>query len=393
VLASYALLGEELKLGKNVYLVFDDSTIVEVGFGKPDFVDEVHEYENCLLMPGLVNCHVHMLHSAFKSMLNAADENSITMVRERKKQFLGVALRSDLAKAIEEMVDFMLRIGTTTILDFVEGGVEKVNLIYNVLSATPINFLLLGQPDYEFSQDEVLLGNYRYPPHSIYPLIKVKDRLKGFGLPNPMSIPIEALRQMARIAEDHGLMKAIHVADIPPKPWEGVGAWKTQTEAALDFYRADTLFHANYIFDEDVKAIAERGSSVVCCTRLTQVLGLKPAPIDLMIKHGVNVVLGTGSPMVISPNMMREMEATYNFYMYLGKPIEPIEILKMATVNSSRALREKIGVIEEGYRADIVVLRLDIGGLHRINDVAAFIVKNACELNVLHVYVAGKRVC
>ena len=36
-----------------------------------------------------------------------------------------------------------------------------------------------------------------------------------------MSIPIEALRQMARIAEDHGLIKAIHVADTPSKPWEG----------------------------------------------------------------------------------------------------------------------------------------------------------------------------
>ncbi|MHC1601157.1 MAG: hypothetical protein ACXQTI_04345 [Candidatus Nezhaarchaeales archaeon] len=72
-------------------------------------------------------------------------------------------MRSDLAKAIEEMVDFMLKTGTTTILDFVEGGVEKVNLIYNVLSATPINFLLLRQPDHEFSHDEVLLGNYRYP--------------------------------------------------------------------------------------------------------------------------------------------------------------------------------------------------------------------------------------
>jgi len=84
VSASYALLGEELKLGKNVYLVFDDSTIAEVGFGKPSFVDEVHEYENCLLIPGLVNCHVHMIHSAFKSMLNASSENSITMVREGK---------------------------------------------------------------------------------------------------------------------------------------------------------------------------------------------------------------------------------------------------------------------------------------------------------------------
>jgi len=39
-----------------------------------------------------------------------------------------------------------------------------------------------------------------------------------------MSIPVEALRQMARIAEDQGLMRTIHVADIPLRPWEGVGA-------------------------------------------------------------------------------------------------------------------------------------------------------------------------
>jgi len=64
----------------------------------------------------------------------------------------------------------------------------------------------------------------------------------------------------------------------------------------------------------------------------------------------------------------------------------------MATVNSSKALREKIGVIEEEYGADAVILRLDVGGICRLRDIAASIVKSACELNVLHVYVAGRRV-
>jgi len=43
-----------------------------------------------------------------------------------------------------------------------------------------------------------------------------------------------------------------------------------------------------------------------------------------MIKKGVNVVLGTESPMVVSLNMMREIEATYNFYMYLERALSPL---------------------------------------------------------------------
>ncbi len=390
VVLRYALVGCDLRLVRNVHIVFEDGLIAEIELGKPSFVDEVHECEDCIAIPGLVNCHVHMLHAAFKDKIDFTGGNAVSKVRSVKKSILSSALRDEIFNAIRDTACFMLKTGTTTILDFVEGGAEKVNLVYDALRCTPINFMLLAEPNHEFSHDEILLGSSRFPPHAIYPLIQIKDRLKGFGLPNPMTLPIEALRQMARVAEDHRLMRAIHVADIPPKPWEGVGAWKTQTEMAIDFFRADLLIHMNYAFERDVELLSQRDCSVVCCTRLTQILGLKPAPIDLMLKKGVNVVLGTGSPMLISPDMFREMEATLNLYRFLGRDVKPIEVLKMATVNASKALNEKIGIIDEGYRGDVLLLKLDVGNINVDGDLIASIVKRACGLNVHRVYIAGK---
>ena len=60
-----------------------------------------------------------------------------------------------------------------------------------------------------------------------------------------------------------------------------------------------------------------------------------------MLKKGVNVVLGTGSPMLISPDMFREMEVTLNLYRFLGRGVRSIEVLKMAMVHVSKTLNEK----------------------------------------------------
>ena len=78
-----------------------------------------------------------------------------------------------------------------------------------------------------------------------------------------MTLPIEALRQMARVAEDHRLVKAIYVADIPQSLGRELAHGKTQTEMAIDFFKADLLIYMNYAFERDVKLLSQRGCSVM----------------------------------------------------------------------------------------------------------------------------------
>jgi len=394
IAADYLLSGLDLKIVRNGYVVFDGAFIAEVGSGPPRLVDEVREYRGCLVMPGLVNCHVSTLCAAFKDESAPIELDTRFSAYERilelREKLLSLASRSQLLEAARKLIKFMVKSGTTTMLDFVRGGAEKVNLVLEALEKVNVNALLLACPEHKFYRDEVIIGHSEYPPEVIQPILKMSRKLKGFGLMNPLFIPANALRQLARVAEGRGFFKAIHAGEMPPAEWEGKGVWKTQVEMALGFFKADMLFHVNYISEEDVKLIAESGKSVVCCTRLTQALRFKPAPIDLMVKHGVNVTLGTGNSMIISPDMLREVEATYNFYSYLGKPIKPVEVLKMATVNAGEALKERVGAIEEGYRADVVVLRVDEGNMYATRDIIASVVKRAGEMNIEAVYVGGK---
>ena len=52
VVLRYALVGCDLRLVRDAHIVFEDGLIAEIGLGKPSFVDEVHECEDCIAIPG-----------------------------------------------------------------------------------------------------------------------------------------------------------------------------------------------------------------------------------------------------------------------------------------------------------------------------------------------------
>ena len=68
------------------------------------------------------------------------------------------------------------------------------------------------------------------------------------------------------------------------------------------------------------------------------------------------------------------------------------EILKIATINGAKALKldEKIGTIEEGKNADLIIINLDTANTNPINDVFSQIVYNANGTNVETTIVNGK---
>jgi 5-methylthioadenosine/S-adenosylhomocysteine deaminase len=83
-----------------------------------------------------------------------------------------------------------------------------------------------------------------------------------------------------------------------------------------------------------------------------------------MLDAGVNVCLGTDNVMLNQPDMFREMEFTLKAYRIektAARPLKPMEVLQMATINGARALRieDQTGSIEEGKSADLLIMNLD----------------------------------
>ena len=77
-----------------------------------------------------------------------------------------------------------------------------------------------------------------------------------------------------------------------------------------------------------------------------------------MFDLGVNLLLGTDNVMLNSPNLLREMEYTLKVIRgYYREYFPPKEILKMVTVNASKALNLNVGSLEEDKLADVIIVQ------------------------------------
>lgn len=115
-----------------------------------------------------------------------------------------------------------------------------------------------------------------------------------------------------------------------------------------------------------------------------------------MIDEGVNVSLGTDGQ---GSGSNLDMFETMKFAALLQKGIfeevknmDSYEVLKMATINGAKALglEEDIGSIEEGKKADVILLDLNTEITNPKGTIFADIVYNAKGSNVSHTIINGK---
>jgi 5-methylthioadenosine/S-adenosylhomocysteine deaminase len=84
------------------------------------------------------------------------------------------------------------------------------------------------------------------------------------------------------------------------------------------------------------------------------------AKIRKMLKAGINVTIGTDSAATGSCNFLAEIKYARKLYRKLyGEDLPAKTIFKMCTENAARAFRmdDRIGMLEKGKLADILVLR------------------------------------
>ena len=97
---------------------------------------------------------------------------------------------------------------------------------------------------------------------------------------------------------------------------------------------------------------------MVSCPRSNGTLSVGIPPINDMLKHKINVLLGTDNIMFNSPNMLREMEYALKVTRgYYREYFSPLEIFKMATINAANAFNLNTGCIKEGSTADIIIVK------------------------------------
>ena len=148
------------------------------------------------------------------------------------------------------------------------------------------------------------------------------------------------------------------------------------------------LAHCVKLSKEDIKRLSKLNISVSHCPVSNLKLGCGIANINEMIENNINVSLGTDGQ---GSGSNLDLFETMKFTALLQKGIQEnavsmpaYEVLKMATINGAKALNleDKIGSLQEGKIADIIILNLNDVVTNPVNDIVSDIVYNAKGTNV-----------
>ncbi len=353
--------------GKRVNVIVKNKRIKEITETvDPDFrADEVIDCRGDLLIPAFYNAHCHAAMTLFRGYgedlpLQRWLEEKI-FPAEEKLTFRSVYHATTLAIAE------MLRAGIASFSDMYmfEDAVAEAVLATGI-KANVSRSLVSFDPNIDMGSTERMNEAVRLAEW--YHRMDDDRILVDFSLHAEYTNVPRACTYVAEVAKRFDTGMQIHLSETEKEHNECIGRWgKTPTEFFLDTGVLDlrtTAAHGVYLTDSDIAILAEKGASVAHNPVSNLKLGSGVLPIRKLMDGGVNVALGTDG--VASNNrldILRELQLAS--ILHKGVNREPSivtarELFPLATRNGALAQgREDCGRIEEGYRADLVLIKRD----------------------------------
>ena len=303
--------------------------------GRIAAIEEADTDSERIVLPAFVNAHTHIGDSIAKEAGRGLSlEELVAPPDGLKHRLLRRADREEMVGAMRRTIRFMASGGTTTFMDFREGGVEGVNALYEAASGLGIDALALGREE-----------------------IAALEAGDGFGASGAADAEFERERSATREA---GKTFAIHagenrVDDIEPALALG----------------PDFLVHMVNAGPDHLERVEHEGIPVVVCPRANLVTGVGLPPIEELADRTI-LALGTDNVMLNSPSMFREMEFTAKL-----TDLPADRVLEMATRAGAELAGLDAGLLEEGREARLLVLDGDSDNLSGIRDPVRAVVRRA----------------
>lgn len=145
------------------------------------------------------------------------------------------------------------------------------------------------------------------------------------------------------------------------------------------FKYGGTLYHCNYLVDNDYSIMKKRHLYPVTCPGSNSKLASGICPVRKILDENIPLAIGTDGPASNDGlDMFYEMKLVLNYQkLSYGDAaiIKPREVLKMATVNGALAMGLKDGLyVKEGQLADLIEIDLSRPSMQPINDIETNIV-------------------
>jgi len=381
------LYGNNLKFIEKTNVLITNNTFKKINPKIKSTKNKVVNCDDLLLIPGLINSHTHIGDSIAKDIaLDMDPDSKINPIFGIKQKILRETEPKKLIHFMRNTVKSMLKKGTTTFVDFREGGLDGVLLMQKVLSNTPIRSIILGRIEYYQSKDQIK-RNTPIPQSYQNQIELLLKNCDGIGISGPNENSDSSLKQFSKIKK----IRAIHCAETKQSYLKSKQTTRKTEPRRSMLLKPDFLVHMTYASKSDLNMASKKTRGIVVCPRANASLAEGIPNVVQMMKMNCNVAIGTDNVMINSPDLFREMDFLWKVTMGINqKRIEPKNILKMVTINAGKLLGKKIGCIKEGYLADAVFIKKNDLDLDPLQNPHASIVHRANEKTIKAVMIGGK---
>ena len=379
------------KLEENTDILIEDTRIKKIEKEINENADKVIQASGKIVMPGLINTHAHVPMSIFRETV----DGYITQDWLEKKiwPMEDKMTKEDIYYASLLSFVEMIKTGTTTINDMYFMTEEIINAAIEAgvrMQTTRTLMDMTGDGDTRIEELKELLNLYQEKQDNI----TFNIGIHGFYTTND-----EYLKKCVHLAKEYHLPIHIHFCENDQEAEDIKNQYQVQSPVELikRYFKGMhvILAHAVKLTKQEIEELSKENISIAHCPVSNLKLGCGTSDITSMEENGITVSLGTdGQGSGSNLDLFETMKFTALLQKGITKDptkLPAYEVLKMATINGAKALGlDAVGSLEEGKKADIIILNVEEAVSQPVNNIFSEIVYNIKGTNVETTIINGK---
>ena len=379
---------------KNGYLAVKDGKISSLGpySSLPSSLGNWprESLDGDLVLPGLINTHTHIPMALLRGW---AEDLSLKDWLERTRRFREKFYNEEVVRLAARLALVeLIQSGVTTFADMSVGQ----DIYLDIVRKSGLRAVLF----------ETLM-EYVYPEHCG----KLIEFLNGSGQDNLISrgaalhAPYSSTEEIfhwfkKEVKHKHDPLTSIHLAEtegeieICRQRFGSRPVEILQSHGLLD--KKLVAIHGVFLNQEELELLSDRSVKLSHNPECNMKIGAGVAPVDRALKAGMTVALGTDSQASNNDqDMFGEMQSAACMQKVARRDPRVLparKVFEMATTGAARALglENKVGRLEAGLKADLVVVDFNRARLRPVFDPLSLIIYCLHGSDVKHSMVAGR---